>query len=422
VLEFTIVLSCALIFEAFLHLAGVLTLARKMRRDRPAPVAEQRLPKAAVIISLRGADPGIRKCLLALIQQDYPCFHVEIVVDSDRDPTWSIVQEVVRETGCPHVRFSTLNSRGGNRSLKCSSLIQAVSALDQTHQIIAFCDADVVPHRTWLRELVTPLLDPQVGVTSGNRWYAGPRRLFGSQARAVWNSAAVGQMSLFGIPWGGSLAIRRQTFDEAGLLFKWSHSFNDDLVVGEGVRSLGLKLRLVPSVIMVDEGESRLENVRSFVFRQLMHLRFYHPAWRRVAGFGLLTSGLSLAAVLCLMLGIVERHWDAVLWSSGSLATWAALLAVCYRIVESSVTTTLKQHGRNVNPLGLRALSATPLAVGMFAAALVPALVRRTVVWRGVIYRISAPWRVELLSDQLNAAAPIASQANAPVEPARRAA
>jgi len=422
VLDIAFAIGCALLVEAVLHLAVVLTLARKFRRDQPVEIAEGLLPKAGVVLSLRGADPGIRNCLRALIEQDYPQFHVEIVVDSDRDPAWQIVQDVVRETGCSHVSFSSLVSRGKNRSLKCSSLIQGVSALDQSHVVIAFCDADVVPHRTWLRELVAPLLDPEVGATTGNRWYAGPRRCFGSQVRAVWNAAAVAQMSLFGIPWGGSLAIRRQTFDEAGLIFNWSHAFNDDLVVGEAVRNLGLKLRVVPSLIMVERGESPLGNVRSFVFRQLMHLRFYHHAWRRVAGFGILTSLLGTAAVLCLVLAVARRDWEAALLTSGSLATYAGMLALSYRVVESAVASMLRRHGRIVDPLGVRALWAAPLAVGMFAAALVPALVRRTVNWRGVSYRIRAPWRVELLADSLIAGSDLGAEVNQTVAPARRAA
>ena len=66
--------------------------------------------------------------------------------------------------------------------------------------------------------------------TTGNRWYAGKRRLLGSQVRAAWNAAAISQMSFFQIPWGGTLAIRRETLAETDLLSKWSQSVNDDLV------------------------------------------------------------------------------------------------------------------------------------------------------------------------------------------------
>jgi hypothetical protein len=53
--------------------------------------------------------------------------------------------------------------------------------------------------------------------------------------------------------------------------------------------------------------------------------------------------------------------------------------------------------------MGLRSLWAAPLAVCVHAAALFPAMVRRTVYWRGAIYRINNPWRVELVENRLPA-------------------
>jgi hypothetical protein len=273
-----------------------------------------------------------------------------------------------------------------------------VGALDESHKVLAFIDADVIPHPTWLRELVAPLLDSGVGATTGNRWYAGPRRLFGSQARAAWNASAVAQMSLFHMPWGGTLAIQRANFDAAGLLDKWSRSFNDDIVLGTAVSRLGLEVRFVPSLLMIEREESPIQNVRSFVFRELMHLKFYLAAWPAIAVFGVLTTLLVPASMACLWAAVSHRDWDAALWSGGGIVAFVALLVISYLIVESAIVSVLRKNGRLVEPLGLAALWAAPLAVCMFTAALLPALVRRTVNWRGVTYRIRRPWQVELLS------------------------
>ena len=55
--------------------------------------------------------------------------------------------------------------------------------MDNAYQIIAFIDADTVAHPNWLRELVTPLLDDQVGLTTGNRWYLPTGNYWGSLVR-----------------------------------------------------------------------------------------------------------------------------------------------------------------------------------------------------------------------------------------------
>jgi cellulose synthase/poly-beta-1,6-N-acetylglucosamine synthase-like glycosyltransferase len=43
-------------------------------------------PKTAVILSLRGPDPFVRRCLDGLLTQDYPGYTVFIVIDHAEDP------------------------------------------------------------------------------------------------------------------------------------------------------------------------------------------------------------------------------------------------------------------------------------------------------------------------------------------------
>ncbi len=383
---------------AALHVGFGILLAIRLKSQSAEDVDNRALPRAAVILSLRGHDRALGACLEGLFQQDYPDYSVEIVVDSECDPAWQAVHSAIATSRSDHVRVEALRSPGRACSLKCSALVQAVNALDESHEVLAFIDADVIPHPTWLRELVAPLLDAGVGATTGNRWYAGRRRLFGSQARAAWNAAAVAQMSLFRMPWGGTLAVRRATFDAAGLLDIWSRSFNDDIVLGEAVSRLGLETVFVPSLLMIEEGESPIQNVRSFVFRELMHLKFYLGAWPAVSGFGVLTTLLVPASMACLWTEIARGDWQAALWSGGGIAGFVVLLVIAYLVVESAIVSVLRKNGRLVDPLGPAALWAAPLAVCMFTAALLPALVRRTVNWRGVTYRIHEPWQVELLS------------------------
>src|SRR5260370_3128422 len=229
----------ALIAVGAVPLGFAILLAIRLRPQSAASVDARALPRAAVILSLRGDDAALGECLAGLIHQDYPDYSVEIVIDSDRDPAWQTVRSAIAASRSHHVRVQTLHSPAQTCSLKCSALVQAVRALDESHEVLAFIDADVIPHPTWLRELVAPLLDARGGATTGNRWYAGPRPLFGSQARAAWTPPPFPQLSPFRMPWGGTLAIRRATFDAAGLLDKWARSFNYDIVLGDAVSRLG---------------------------------------------------------------------------------------------------------------------------------------------------------------------------------------
>ena len=75
--------------------------------------------------------------------------------------------------------------------------------------MVALLDADTIPHRTWLRELVAPLADPRVGAATGNRWYMPAEAGWAGLVRYLWNAAAVVQMYCYGIAWGGTLALKR---------------------------------------------------------------------------------------------------------------------------------------------------------------------------------------------------------------------
>lgn len=93
-------------------------------------------------------------------------------------------------------------------SLKNASLIQAYRGLEPEVEVVATIDADCTPHRTQLRELVAPLVDPQVGAATGDRWYMPEDAAWGGLIRYLWNAAAVVPMYWHRIAWGGTLAMR----------------------------------------------------------------------------------------------------------------------------------------------------------------------------------------------------------------------
>ena len=68
----------------------------------------------------------------------------------------------------------------------------------------------------WLRSLVAPLANDELGAASGYRWFIPERGGLASQLRSVWNASiasALGEREDKNFCWGGSTAIRRSTFD-----------------------------------------------------------------------------------------------------------------------------------------------------------------------------------------------------------------
>ena len=56
------------------------------------------------------------------------------------------------------------------RSQKVQNLLTAIAKLPDDIEVIAFVDADVAIREDWLRLLVNPLQEPEIGTTVGGRF------------------------------------------------------------------------------------------------------------------------------------------------------------------------------------------------------------------------------------------------------------
>ena len=256
---------------------------RLFREPHAVPLPDDQLPKVAVVLTLRGADPFLDRTVQGLTQLDYPRYDIRIVVDHQEDPAWELVHRIVAERGCENVTIEELAERRTTCSLRMSSLIQAVSGLDESYGVVAIVDADVVIHRGWLRDLVNPLADPKVGATSGIRWYMPDEMNAGSLVRYLWNVAAVAQMHSFGIGWGGSLAVRTSLLRDANILDKWSKIMFEDTFTVNEVQMLGCKLETIPEATMINRESIDLAGCTKFISRQVLNARMYHPSWPVIA-------------------------------------------------------------------------------------------------------------------------------------------
>src|ERR1051326_5307030 len=98
------------------------------RHTRVTPPVQEPCPNVVVILCLRGADPSLDACLQGLLHQDYPHYHVHIVVDHRDDPAWSRVQDILAR-GYPskvQVHVQTLEKPCPKCSLKVCSQLQVV--------------------------------------------------------------------------------------------------------------------------------------------------------------------------------------------------------------------------------------------------------------------------------------------------------
>jgi cellulose synthase/poly-beta-1,6-N-acetylglucosamine synthase-like glycosyltransferase len=373
-----------------------ITSFRQKKRDI---YRDDELPKVAIILCLRGADPFLPRCLQALLNQNYPEYELKIVVDSQEDPAWEIATKIKNQTKIP-VQISPLRIRRSTCSLKCSALIQAVSELDYNCEIIALVDADTIPHPNWLRELVNPLKDPQVGLTTGNRWYV-PGTQWGTLCRYIWNVAAVGQMYLYRIPWGGSLAIKTDILRQAQLVEKWKQAFCEDTMLRRVLQEKNLQIEFVATLMMVNREESALPDFRRWVNRQLLNAKLYHPGWRAILTYGTITFLIPATAVLLTLIAGLRGQWVSTILLGSSLVTYIFVVFLLIGVYERAIRQKLTLRNETLPTYSaatlLKLMLAIPLTQLVCAIAFWQAILTKQVEWRGITYQIKGPWEIELL-------------------------
>lgn len=378
-----------------------LLFARRIGSYRIPPIGNEQCPRAAVVLCLRGHDPFLDACLEGLLRQDYPFYHVWIVIDQPDDPAWAISQQAVRRLQAANVTIEPLEERLATCSLKGSSLAQAVSRIDESFAVVAFLDGDTIPHRTWLRELAAPLQTPGVGVSSGNRWYVPQDARWGTLVRYVWNAAAVVQMYWNHFTWGGSVALRGEIARHPELSNRWRAAISTDTVIHRIVRSEGLRTAFVPSLLIMNREGCRLSDFYVWVQRQLAVGRLYHKGWPVVLSHGVLATLAPLGALAAVTAGIVQGRWGLAFAAlAGGVAYWF-LMAGLFIVLERSVRGSVRARGETPDTwsamTAVRLFFALPLTQAVYAAALCKATFLRTFRWRGVVYRVDGPWQVRLV-------------------------
>ena len=386
-----------LIFSAVGLIPLALPFQRILRKWKLPKSSADFFPPTVLVLSLRGADPELTRCLRSILNQDYPAYEVRIIVDSREDPAWPVVQAVLAEIPHPpKVSVSPLLSPFNTCSLKCSALIQALQDLSSDIQVVALVDADVIPHRTWLKELVAPLADPQVGATMGNRWYQPSQGRWGSLLRYLWNAATVHAMYLTKIPWGGTFALKTKFLRQANLLEKWRYSISDDVLIYSNLKELGLKLRFVATLMMVNQEECSLLNSTHFIHRQMLFLRLYHPKWRMISTVTLSYALIQTIAWIILIGTLIKGDWVASLWMGGGLLGQSLILLALLARVETALSAIFRTRGEFLSPwYRFRLLLALPLTEFVYYGVIIWATFCRKVEWRGVCYQFSAPQEVQ---------------------------
>ena len=249
-------------------------------------------------------------------------------------------------------------------------------------------DADGIAPPDWLERLVAPLSRPNVGAVSGNRWYESVPG-WGSQIRRYWNAAAIVQMYLYRIPWGGALAMRRETIQNADLLTIWRTTLCEDTVVKQVLQPLGLDVVFLPRLVLSSCETTSVSSAANWISRQLLTAKLYHPSWPFVAMHSLSVGASVVFSFAFVAVALAAGAWTAAFLVFAAFLLYQACNLTIWGWIETSTIErgTAGTGGQKEPGLLQKAVLITATQL-IHSWAAIRAATIRDITWRGIRYRI----------------------------------
>lgn len=157
-------IALSIFFVAAIVLYAAISMALQIGIRRLPSNRSDNLPRVSVLIAARNEEANLPRCLEALLANDYPVSHLEILVIDDRstDGTRTIAGNVALRFS--YVRVIAVEKLLDGMSGKASAICQG---MDQASgEIILIIDADCLPSKQWIRSMVSGFT-PETGMVGG---------------------------------------------------------------------------------------------------------------------------------------------------------------------------------------------------------------------------------------------------------------
>lgn len=369
-----------------------------VRRETAKPLPDF-TPFVSVIAPLRGLESGLVENVSGVLGQQYPAFEVLFVFDDAGDDAIPIIEEQQREHR--HVNSRIIISGAATDSgQKVHNLRVATSQVSRECEVLVFVDSDARPAPTWLRQLVAPLFDEELGASSGYRWFVPVKGGLASRLRSIWNASiasALGSDRQKNFCWGGSTAIRRSVFDRLQIRERWRGSVSDDFSVTRVLHEAALSIHFNPNCLLPSVGDCDWRELIEFTTRQMKITRVYAShLWKPVllgsslfclvffGGFGLLVWRiLNGRSFLTLLLVLFSMY---LLGAAKAFVRWQAI-----RIP-------LENYRGLLNRDLPGQIVLWPLASLLYLCNAIAAGFSRRIVWRGITYELKSPTEAVIIS------------------------
>jgi cellulose synthase/poly-beta-1,6-N-acetylglucosamine synthase-like glycosyltransferase len=390
--------AAILVFLGYKSLRGGINYLNYFKKESVKPESNF-TPFCSIIAPCRGLDEDLSENLSTLFQQNYPNYEIVFVVDSDKDKAVSVIEEVSRRDANHAMSNLVVAGKAIESGQKVHNLRQAVLEVSDESKVFVFVDSDARPNEDWLRNLIAPLQDENLGATTGYRWFVSKRGGFSSALLSVWNASIASVLSENtegNFCWGGSMAIRRGTFEKLRIREKWCGTLSDDFIVTWVMYEANLPIYFVPQCLTASIADCSFTELPEFTTRQIKITRVYAPRMWKASFIGSILFTFTFWTGFALLFFTPAFHfWLSltflvVIFVLGAAKAWLRLKAV--KIV-------LKDYRVELNRQFLPQITLWTLSPILYFYNCFCALLSRKIVWRGIEYELKSPNKTVIIAD-----------------------
>jgi len=284
-------------------------------------------PPVTVLKPLHGTEPQLEKNLESFFRQDYPDFEIIFGARNESDPALGVVKSL--QTKYPHIRTRiVLSGEPTWPNAKVFALEKMLDVASAPYLVIT--DSDVCVAANCLKAVVTPLLDPAVGVVTC--LYRG------ISAGGFWSTVEALGMSIempsgvlvarmledMRFALGPTMATRKDVLDAIGGIAVLGDYCADDYILGHAAHAVGKKVVLSQHIIGHVAMNTSLRPSVAHQVRWMRSTRFSRRA-------GHVGTGLTYAipfGLIGAMAGVLDRNWQVAV----ALMGWAYINRVIQAI------------------------------------------------------------------------------------------
>jgi len=353
-------------------------------------------PRTVLIVPCKGLDSAFHENITSFFNQDYEDYLLWFVVAHESDPAYRELCELQnRQSEGSKARDVQIFVAGKSQSCsqKIHNLLHCYERISDDIDVLAFADSDICVRSNWLSHIVYPLRKSKNGAASGYRWFIPDKNNLASLALSAIN-AKIAQLlgnTRFNQAWGGSMAIRVDTFRKLGLDKIWPKALSDDLSLSCAVKKAGLKVAFVPACLVASHESTTWRQLFEFGRRQFLITRVSAP---KTWWFGLFSSLYSVLGIW----GAAGLAIYAAKIQDKNLPIFAAVPVVFFvnqlirAILRQRMAHKLLRHERRAMRA---ALIADVLAFWLWSLLLLFLIITsafgRTICWRGIRYKLLGP-------------------------------